>query len=79
VQHPYHLYTFLAAAVFLFTPALVARVSLLALAGDDALPLPFPFTFSGWAQFTVPTGKRSEHPREMPFVTRLLASSGAKA
>jgi hypothetical protein len=33
------------------------------------------FTFSVWAQFTVPTGKRSEYPRGMPLVTRVLASS----
>jgi hypothetical protein len=25
--------------------------------------------FSGWAQFTVTTGKRSEHPRGMQLVT----------
>jgi hypothetical protein len=31
--------------------------------------------FSVWTQFTVQTGKRSELPRGMPLVTRLLASS----
>jgi hypothetical protein len=30
-------------------------------------------TFSIWTQFTVSTGKRSEHPRGMPLVARLLA------
>jgi hypothetical protein len=29
--------------------------------------------FGVWTQFTVSTGKRSEHPRGMPLVTRLLA------
>jgi hypothetical protein len=28
-------------------------------------------TFSDWTQFTVPIGKRSEHPRGMPLVTRM--------
>jgi hypothetical protein len=28
--------------------------------------------FSVWSEFTVPTGKRSEHRRGMPLVTRLL-------
>jgi hypothetical protein len=30
---------------------------------------------SVWAEFIVSTGKRGEHPRGMPLVTRLLASS----
>jgi hypothetical protein len=34
-------------------------------------------TFSVWTEFKVPTGKRSEHPRGMPLVARLLISSGA--
>jgi hypothetical protein len=32
-------------------------------------------SFSVWTQFTVLTGKRSEHPRGLPLVTRMLASS----
>jgi hypothetical protein len=32
-------------------------------------------SFSVWMQFTVPTRKRSEHPRGMPLVTRMLVSS----
>jgi hypothetical protein len=33
-------------------------------------PSPTP-TFSIWTEFTVPTGKRSEHPREIALVTRM--------
>jgi hypothetical protein len=35
--------------------------------------------FSVWTECTVPTGKRSEHPRGMSLATRMLASSGAGA
>jgi hypothetical protein len=30
-------------------------------------------TFRVWTEFTVPTGKRSEHPRGMPLITRVAA------
>jgi hypothetical protein len=33
--------------------------------------VPTLLTFSGWTQFRVPTGKKSEHPRGMPLVTRM--------
>jgi hypothetical protein len=33
------------------------------------------FAFHVWTGFTVPTGKRSEHPRGMPLVTRTIASN----
>jgi hypothetical protein len=29
--------------------------------------------YSVWTQFKVPTGKRSEHPRGMPLLTRMAA------
>jgi hypothetical protein len=32
-------------------------------------------SFSVWTQITVPTGKKSGHPRGMPLVTHMLASS----
>jgi hypothetical protein len=32
--------------------------------------------FSVWTQFTVPTGKRSGHPRGMPLVTRMQELQG---
>jgi hypothetical protein len=35
---------------------------------DQLLHIP---SFSVWMQLTVPTGKKSEHPRGMPLITRL--------
>jgi hypothetical protein len=35
--------------------------------------------FSVWTEFTMYTGKSSGHPRGMSLVTRMFASSEAKA
>jgi hypothetical protein len=48
---------------------------------DGAVPLVMEGqadTFSVWTQFTVPTGKRSGHPRGMPLVTRMAELQALK-
>jgi hypothetical protein len=57
----------------------VPAIGVVAIAGGEANACEVGCAFSVWTQFTVTTGKKSGYPRGMPLVTRLLASSGAKA